>query len=118
MRTITTLIGAVLAALFVASCDGANKTNAPVSSATVTMAYVENGDTIVVEGTDFGATEPSGTLTKVTIGERTTYVPIELTVKDFSETRIAFLLPEEFGEGNYILAGETQNGGFTVTLAG
>lgn len=115
---IVAVMGALVATLLMVSCDGTNKTNSPVSSVTVTAAYVENGDTIVVEGTNFGTTQPTGTLTKVTIGDALTDLPQTLTVTDFSETRIAFALPETFTEGNYLLAGETANGGFTVTLVG
>jgi len=96
---IVTLIGAiVMAALLTVSCDGTKTNNPPVSSVTVTATYVENGDTIVVEGLNFGTTEPSGTLTKVTTSDALTDLPIELTVTDFSETRIAFALPETFAE--------------------
>ncbi|HQN73933.1 MAG TPA: hypothetical protein PLB16_11000, partial [bacterium] len=64
MMRIVTLLTTVFALFLFFSCDE-KKSNTNESAVTVTAAYVENGETIVVEGTNFGKTAPTATLTKV-----------------------------------------------------
>ncbi|HRZ79882.1 MAG TPA: hypothetical protein P5044_07745, partial [bacterium] len=113
MRIVTLLMTLLVVFLFI-SCDEKKNNTDEGSVVTVTAAYVENGSTIVVEGTNFGETAPTAKLTKVGDTEDAE----ELTVEEFNDTLIKFTLPVTFGEGSYILAAVTENGDFTVTLVG
>jgi len=113
MRIIT-LIAVILTALSFVSCDGKSIDTKSDALIIVTAAYVENGDTIIIEGTGFGTTEPTATLT----GFDDANLSDELKVQDFSDTNIALTLPGTIIEGSYVLDVNTANGSFSVTFVG